>query len=51
MDITELKQLESRMQKAQRLADIGIIAAGLAHEIRNPLSAIKNLFQACYPKK
>ncbi len=49
-DITELKQLESRMQKAQRLADIGIIAAGLAHEIRNPLSAIKT-FSGLLPQK
>ena len=49
-DITELKQLEWRMQKAQRLADIGIIAAGLAHEIRNPLSAIKT-FSGLLPQK
>jgi len=49
-DITELKQLESRMHQAQRLADIGIIAAGLAHEIRNPLSAIKT-FTGLLPQK
>ena len=49
-DITELKQLESRMRQAQRLADIGIIAAGLAHEIRNPLSAIKT-FAGLLPQK
>lgn len=49
-DITELKQLESRIRQAQRLADIGIIAAGLAHEIRNPLSAIKT-FSGLLPQK
>ncbi|SMC90508.1 two-component system, NtrC family, sensor histidine kinase AtoS [Desulfocicer vacuolatum DSM 3385] len=49
-DITELKQLESRMRQSQRLADIGIIAAGLAHEIRNPLSAIKT-FAGLLPQK
>ncbi len=49
-DITELKQLESRMRQARRLADIGIIAAGLAHEIRNPLSAIKT-FSGLLPQK
>ena len=49
-DITKLKDMESRMQQARRLADIGIIAAGLAHEIRNPLSAIKT-FAGLLPQK
>ncbi|MFK5951504.1 MAG: ATP-binding protein [Desulfobacterium sp.] len=49
-DITEFKHLESRMRQSQRLADIGIIAAGLAHEIRNPLSAIKT-FSGLLPQK
>ena len=49
-DITEFKQLESRMRQARRLADIGIIAAGLAHEIRNPLSAIKT-YAGLLPRK
>jgi len=39
-DITELKRLEEKALKAERLAVVGEFAAGLAHEIRNPLSSI-----------
>ncbi|GAB4566198.1 MAG: response regulator [Haliangiales bacterium] len=39
LDVTELKALERRTQLAQRLAAVGTLAAGLAHEIRNPLNA------------
>jgi two-component system sensor histidine kinase AtoS len=49
-DITALKRLEAQVRQAQRLADLGILAAGMAHEIRNPLSAIKT-FVALLPKK
>lgn len=49
-DITDLKRMEARIRQAQRLADLGIIAAGLAHEIRNPLSAIKT-FAGLLPQK
>jgi two-component system sensor histidine kinase AtoS len=49
-DITELKELEARMRQADRLAALGTISAGLAHEIRNPLSAIKTFVQLL-PKK
>jgi len=44
-DVTELKKLEARMRQADRLAALGILAAGMAHEIRNPLSAIKTFVQ------
>jgi PAS domain S-box-containing protein len=44
-DVTLLKQLESRLRQAERLAALGTLAAGLAHEIRNPLSAIKTFVQ------
>jgi two-component system, NtrC family, sensor histidine kinase PilS len=39
-DLTELKQMEEHMKQAERLAVIGSLAAGVAHEIRNPLASI-----------
>jgi two-component system sensor histidine kinase HydH len=41
-DITEQEQLRARLTAAERLAAVGELAAGLAHEIRNPLAAILN---------
>jgi len=49
-DITALKKLEAQIRQTQRLADLGTMAAGMAHEIRNPLSAIKT-YVALLPKK
>lgn len=40
-DMTELKRLQREIERSQRLASIGSLAAGVAHEIRNPLSSIK----------
>jgi two-component system sensor histidine kinase PilS (NtrC family) len=39
-DLTELRRMEEAMQRAERLAAVGRLAAGIAHEIRNPLAAI-----------
>ncbi len=40
-DLTSVKELEREIERNQRLASLGRLAAGVAHEIRNPLSSIK----------
>lgn len=39
-DLTEVRELEEKIKRAERLAVIGTLAAGIAHEIRNPLASI-----------
>ncbi|MDW7709325.1 MAG: ATP-binding protein [Deferrisomatales bacterium] len=39
-DLTQVKQLEEGLRRADRLAAVGRLAAGLAHEIRNPLASL-----------
>jgi two-component system sensor histidine kinase HydH len=40
-DITEIRHLKKEIARSQHLASLGSLAAGVAHEIRNPLSSIK----------
>lgn len=44
-DITGQKETEEQLQNAEKLSIVGQLAAGIAHEIRNPLTAIKGFAQ------
>ncbi|HET9597342.1 MAG TPA: ATP-binding protein [Anaeromyxobacteraceae bacterium] len=39
-DLTRLREMEAQVQRSERLADLGQLAAGLAHELRNPLASM-----------
>lgn len=44
-DISELQTIEHQMRQSDRLATVGQLAAGVAHEIGNPLTSISSLVQ------
>ena len=44
-DLTELRRAEDQLRRADRLAELGALSAELAHEIRNPLAAMRGSAQ------
>ncbi|WP_404445230.1 hypothetical protein LG307_18870 [Sutcliffiella horikoshii] len=46
-DISEYTKTESYIQNAEKLAIVGQLAAGVAHEIKNPLTTLKGFIQMC----
>ncbi len=44
-DLTEIRRMEESVRRKDRLAAVGRVAAGLAHEIRNPLGAMRGAIQ------
>lgn len=44
-DITEFKDMEKKLYESQKMAALGQLSAGIAHEVRNPLSSIKMSLQ------
>lgn len=44
-DVTELRRQEARIREQEKLAVVGQMAAGMAHEIRNPLTSVRGFAQ------
>ncbi|WP_176560388.1 PAS domain-containing sensor histidine kinase [Brevibacillus dissolubilis] len=49
-DVTERKKTEELLRKSDKLSVVGELAAGIAHEIRNPLTALKGFVQLLQSK-
>src|SRR2546423_3731312 len=45
-DITDLSEMQEQLARSRRLATVGQLAAGVAHEINNPLAAITTCAEA-----
>jgi two-component system NtrC family sensor kinase len=45
-DVTELSEMQEQLSRSRRLATVGQLAAGVAHEINNPLAAITTCAEA-----
>ncbi len=44
-DISQIKQMQAEVFRMDRLASLGVLASGMAHEVRNPLAGIKIIAQ------
>ncbi len=49
-DLTEIKELEEQVRQKDRMATMGRMAAVIAHEVRNPLTAISSSFKLLTPQ-
>ncbi|WP_377889782.1 ATP-binding protein [Alkalihalobacillus sp. R86527] len=47
-DITEIKETEELLRKSEKLTAVGELAAGVGHEIRNPLTSLKGFAHILY---
>lgn len=44
-DITKFKEMEEQVKRVDKMAAVGLLAAGMAHEIRNPLASLSGSIQ------
>ena len=49
-DLSDVKRMEAQVRQAEKMAAIGEMAAGIAHEFRNPLAAISGSAQLLVPQ-
>ena len=47
VDISEKREMEEAMLRSEKLSSMGQLAAGLAHELKNPLAVISSCAQFC----
>lgn len=50
-DVSQRREMLDELLKAERLAAVGMFAAGVAHEVNNPLASISSLVQSLLPEE